>query len=228
MAKAVKTTEEVTTPEFVIVSGTNKPRRKKTGRPLRLTLRVFIKICQHVERGFAVTQACEAESITYSIFRLRCAENPRLEERIQQALKVRFDRRHEEALASVLKAGERSWMAHAWYLERVLPHFYALKTVVRNEGGNTEKAGYTMLSREQLLAILEAERVVEAERPRPPELADSAPADTRLAVRLESKASPWEKDTVQLKESNHEFDCPKGLITEVITESTVRPRDLSD
>src|ERR1700746_623630 len=157
MSKAVKTTKEVTTPEFVVVSGTNKPSRKKTGRPLRLNLRVFIKICHLVERGFAVTQACEAESISYSVFRFRCAENPRLEKRIQEATQVRFDRRHEEALASVLKAGERSWLAHAWYLERVLPHFYALKTVVRNEGNNTEKPGYTMLTREQLLAILEAE-----------------------------------------------------------------------
>jgi hypothetical protein len=177
MAQAVKTAAEVTTPEFVVVSGTNKPRRKKTGRPLRLTLRVFIKICHLVERGFAVTQACEAESISYSVFRLRCAENPRLEKRIQEAIQVRFDRRHEEALASVLKAGEKSWLAHAWYLERVLPNFYALKTVVRNEGNNTEKASYSMLTREQLLAILEAERVVEQEKPRPPELADVTPAD---------------------------------------------------
>jgi hypothetical protein len=176
MAKAVKTTEEVTTPEFVVVSGTNKPRRKKTGRPLRLTPRVFIRICHLVERGFAVTQACEAESISYSVFRFRCSENPRLEKRIQKAVQVRFDRRHEEALASVLKAGETAWTAHAWFLERALPHLYALKAVVRSEGP-TEKAGYGLLTREQLLAILEAERVVEAERPRPPELADSVPAD---------------------------------------------------
>ena len=177
MAKAVKTTEEITTPEFVVVSRINKPRRKKTGRPLRLTPRVFIRICRLVERGFAVTQACEAESISYSVFRFRCSENPRLEKSIQKAVQVRFDRRHEEALASIIKAGERSWLAHAWILERTMPHLYALKTVVRNEGGNTERAGYSMLSREQLLAILEAERVVEAERPRPPELADSAPSD---------------------------------------------------
>jgi hypothetical protein len=176
MAKAVKTTEEVTTPEFVVVSGDNKPRRKKTGRPLRLTLRVFIRICHLVERGFAVPLACEAESVSYSLFRFRCQENPRLEERIQQALKVRFDRRHEEALASVLKAGEKLWMAHAWYLERVLPNLYALKNVSRETADDT-RAFYDKLTKEQIIELIAAHAAVESERPKAPELKDVTPAD---------------------------------------------------
>jgi hypothetical protein len=30
-----------------------------------------------------------------------------------------------------MAAGERNWLAHAWWLERNLPHLYALHNVVR-------------------------------------------------------------------------------------------------
>lgn len=112
-----------------------EPKRRTTlaatprGQARRLTLRVFIRICHLVEQGWAITKACESESITYSLFRLRCSENSRLQERIKEAEAIRFQRRHEEAVESVMRAGEKSWMAHAWYLERVLPNLYALKNV---------------------------------------------------------------------------------------------------
>jgi hypothetical protein len=40
-----------------------------------------------------------------------------------------------------MRAGEKSWMAHAWYLERVLPNLYALKNVNRSEGATDQPIG---------------------------------------------------------------------------------------
>jgi hypothetical protein len=40
-----------------------------------------------------------------------------------------------------MRAGEKSWMAHAWYLERVLPNLYALKNVNRSEAAIDQPIG---------------------------------------------------------------------------------------
>jgi hypothetical protein len=137
----IETTDETKRMEFEVVRPPDKPRRNPRGQTRRLTLRVFVSICHLVEQGWAITKACESQSITYSLFRLRCSETPRLEQRIKEAEAVRFQRRHEEAVESVMRAGEKSWMAHAWYLERVLPNLYALKNVNRTEGSTDQPIG---------------------------------------------------------------------------------------
>jgi len=128
-----ETADETKRVEFEVVRPPYQARRNPRGQTRRLTLRVFVSICHLVEQGWAITKACESQSVTYSLFRLRCSENPRLEQRIKEAEAVRFQRRHEEALESVMRAGEKSWMAHAWFLERALPHLYSLKNVSRSE-----------------------------------------------------------------------------------------------
>jgi hypothetical protein len=133
--------DEVKRLDFEVVRPPYKPHRNPRGQARRLTLRVFIRISHLVEQGWAITKACESESITYSLFRLRCSENPRLEQRIKEAEAIRFQRRHEEAVESVMRAGEKSWMAQAWYLERVLPNLYALKNVNRSEAATDQPIG---------------------------------------------------------------------------------------
>jgi hypothetical protein len=113
-----ETAAETKRVEFEVVRPPHQPRRNPRGQTRRLTLRVFVSICHLVEQGWAITKACESQSVTYSLFRLRCSENPRLEQRIKEAEAVRFQRRQEEAVESVMRAGEKSWMAHAWFLER--------------------------------------------------------------------------------------------------------------
>jgi hypothetical protein len=137
----IEPADETKRMEFEVVRPLDKPRRNPRGQTRRLTLRVFVRICHLVEQGWAITKACESQSITYSLFRLRCSETPRLEQRIKEAEAVRFQRRHEEAVESVMRAGEKSWMAHAWYLERVLPNLYALKNVNRSEGASDQLIG---------------------------------------------------------------------------------------
>jgi hypothetical protein len=119
--------------DFEVVRPAYKPRGNPRGQTRRLTLRAFIRIAHLIEQGWAITKACESESITNSLFRLRCSENPRLERRIKEATAVRFQRRHEEAVESVMRAGEKDWTAHAWWLERNLPQLYSLKSVDRSE-----------------------------------------------------------------------------------------------
>ena len=52
---------------------------------------------------------------------------------MKEAETTRFNRRHEEALESIMEAGHRSWLAHAWWAERNLPEKYALRNVNRPE-----------------------------------------------------------------------------------------------
>jgi hypothetical protein len=137
----IETADETKRVEFEVLRPSYQVRRNPRGQTRRLTLRAFIRICHLVEQGWAITKACESQSVTYSLFRLRCSENPRLEQRIKEAEAVRFQRRHEEALESVMRAGEKSWMAHAWFLERALPHLYALKNVTRSEGSSDQPVG---------------------------------------------------------------------------------------
>jgi hypothetical protein len=89
------------------------PARRNPWRPATLTIGKFLTICRQVENGWAVKRACEVEGISY--------RNSRLQERLQEAETVRFNLRHEQALESIMAAGERNWMAHAWWLERNLP-----------------------------------------------------------------------------------------------------------
>src|SRR5258708_24639137 len=102
-----KTAAETKSVEFEVVRPPYQARRNPRGQVRRLTLRVFVSICHLVEQGWAITKACESQSVTYSLFRLRCSENPRLEKRIKEAEAVRFQRRHEEALVSVMRAAQK-------------------------------------------------------------------------------------------------------------------------
>jgi hypothetical protein len=106
------------------------PRRR--GRPTILTIRAFAKICRNIEAGFSIPNACAVEAISYRSFRNRVCKSERLAARLKEAETIRFNLRHEQALASVMEAGEKSWMAHAWWMERCIPQLYALRRVDRD------------------------------------------------------------------------------------------------
>jgi hypothetical protein len=110
----------------------DKPARR--GRPVTLTLRRFVSVCHHIEHGFSIPNACEVEGISYRNFRFRVSQSARLQERLKEAETVRFNFRHEQALASIMAAGERTWMAHAWFLERTLPQLYSQRPFQRASG----------------------------------------------------------------------------------------------
>jgi hypothetical protein len=110
------------------------PRRNSPWRPTTLTLRRFLRIVHLIEKGWPITRACQAESVSYAHFRFRVSRSKRLEQRLKRAEDVRFALRHEEAVATVLAASQHSWPAAAWFLERSAPGRWALKSnVVRGD-----------------------------------------------------------------------------------------------
>jgi hypothetical protein len=55
-----------------------------------------------------------------------------LQKRLDEAQQTRLNVRREEALQCVLEAGRRgNWQASAWFLERVWPGEFALRSVSR-------------------------------------------------------------------------------------------------
>jgi hypothetical protein len=109
----------------------DKRARRNPWRPTTLTKRKFLQVIHRIEQGASATCACELEAISYRNFRTRVAASVRLAQRLREAEAVRMAARHEIALASIMEAGHQSWMAHAWFLERVWPEKYSLKTVER-------------------------------------------------------------------------------------------------
>jgi hypothetical protein len=109
----------------------DKPARRDPWRPTTLTKRKFLQVVHRIEQGASATAACELEAISYRNFRTRVAASLRLAQRLREAEAVRLAARHEIALASIMEAGHQSWMAHAWFLERVWPEKYSLKAVER-------------------------------------------------------------------------------------------------
>jgi hypothetical protein len=115
------------------------PPPAKRGRPVRLNLRVFLRICRAVEKGSAITHACESELVTYSHFRFRVSKSRRLQERFKQAETCRDQVMRAEALASIRAAFPRNWPAAMTFLERMWPNEFALRTVNRTSDVNGEQ-----------------------------------------------------------------------------------------
>jgi len=109
----------------------DEPLRRKRGRPTVLTVRLFLAICHLIERGSAITAACDGCGVSYGRFRIRVSQSPRLEARLKKAESVRSSVRHEQALAAVIKASDRNFIAACWLLERCWPELYALRKVER-------------------------------------------------------------------------------------------------
>jgi hypothetical protein len=115
---------------------------RSRGRPTFLTPRLFIKICHTIEKGQGTSIACKVHQVSYGHFRFKIARTPRWEKRLKKAEDVRFALRHDFALAAIIEAGKKSWMAFAWYLERTSPERYSLRPVHRDDAtGDSQPIG---------------------------------------------------------------------------------------
>jgi hypothetical protein len=123
----------------------------------------FICACRRIELGWSATCAAEAEGFTYRRFRQLCARSS-FERRYRRAEQLRLQRRREEAEETVLAAGEKSWMARAWWLERRFPAEFALRNVQRGEG-TEPPATVDKLTDAQVQEHLERERRIAAQAP---------------------------------------------------------------
>lgn len=111
------------------IIATEAPR---LGRPRLMSLRIFAEVCRGVERGQAITRSCDYAGISYRRFREYVCRSPRLQERLARAMELRQQVRREEALRVIQEAAARgNWLASAWFLERVWPSEFALRSVSR-------------------------------------------------------------------------------------------------
>jgi hypothetical protein len=149
------TNNNTATPDFKIVREESISVVSDRGRPLALTNKVFVQICRAIESGMSITDACRVYCVSYRSFRTHVSRKANYQKRLKQAEEVRFNRRHEEALQSIIRAGEKNWLAHAWYLERVLPNRYALKNNVSRETPADQKVIGDKLTEAELLEIQE-------------------------------------------------------------------------
>jgi hypothetical protein len=139
--------------------------KKKTGRPLKLTEARFRRMLALIREGHTNNAACQIEGIDYSTWRARVRENQAWLTEVTEAEKIREEVWRDHALEMVKSAMPKNWQAAMTYLERRFPNEFALRTVIRSTDSNG-KAVYSELTKEQLLALIEASRTVEAEAPK--------------------------------------------------------------
>ena len=150
--------------ELTVVREPSAPPYEK-GTRTRLSARTFLLIIKRIETGWAVTQACKAEGLTYRRFRQLCQHRPNYQARYEKAERQRAEHRRESMETIVLHHAIKNWQAAGWWLERAHPDRYALKSVIRDDGTNAEKPIYAELTRDQLLASIARAKELEAEAP---------------------------------------------------------------
>jgi hypothetical protein len=139
--------------------------KNKGGRPVKLTEARFARILALIREGNVNTVACRIERIDYSTWRDHINQKPEWRSRLAEAEKVRDEVWRDHALEMVKSAMPKNWQAAMTYLERKYPNEFALRTVIRSTDSNG-KAVYSELTKEQLLALIEASKTVEAEAPK--------------------------------------------------------------
>lgn len=138
--------------------------KNKGGRPPKLTEARFVRILQLIREGNVNTAACRIERIDYSTWRDHINQKPEWRSRLAEAEKIRDEVWRDHALEMVKSAMPRNWVAAMTYLERKYPSEFSLRNIVRTESG--DKAVYSELTREQIVALLEAGKRVDLERPK--------------------------------------------------------------
>jgi hypothetical protein len=149
--------------------------RHPGGRPRKLNVERFLRICALVERGVTNTQACKAEDVDYGGFRTHVRRKPWWAKRFQQADQIRDEYVRDFHLANITKHakgyqdGETmvrgSWAASAWILERKFPHLFALHYTQHRTNDANDKPIYAELTREQLMASIAREKELALQAP---------------------------------------------------------------
>jgi hypothetical protein len=133
------------------------------GRLVKLTTRVFVRICRFVEAGGTETAACESEQIRYATLSLHVQRKPAWKKRLLRARELRKAVWRELHTQNILRQAPKNVIASLWWLERNYPEEFALRTVNRNI--SSHELVLDKVSPEQLAEDIRLAREVEKERP---------------------------------------------------------------
>lgn len=141
--------EDRDTIELEVVRSSEETHR--SGRPLFLDARRFIRICRLIEQGESASEACRRELVTYQIFRKRVGQFPKYQRRLKQAEEVREHFLREFHIANISKHSIKNVAASMFWLERRYPNEFALRTVIRDTVEAEARAVFDKISMEQLV-----------------------------------------------------------------------------
>jgi hypothetical protein len=147
-------------PEFEVV------RTVKTGRPLFLTPKRFVRICKLIEQGESASEACRLELVTYQGFRAHVKRNPKYQRRLKSAEETREEFLREFHIENIRKHAPKNLLASLWWLERRYPNQFALRNVIRSDGDPGAKLVGDQITAEKAKEISEqiAEFAIEREK----------------------------------------------------------------
>jgi|HubBroStandDraft_6_1064221.scaffolds.fasta_scaffold589936_1 hypothetical protein len=152
------------------IKGTNgNSPRHAGGRPRKLTVARFLRICDLIEKeGKCNTAACRIEGVDYSGFRAHVRRKPWWQKRYLHADQVRDELLRDIYLGIITKHAakeEGTWQAAAWLLERRWPTQFALHFTQHRTPESAEQPQYEKLTREELLASIEREKKLALQAP---------------------------------------------------------------
>jgi hypothetical protein len=125
MAQTLQTDVVKEMPAAAVLIREESPRHAG-GRPLRLNVKKFLKICAWIQAGKSNTTACRAENIDYSTFWFHTRRKPRWRLRYEHANSMRDQFLCDVHLTNIVRHAEQNWAASAWILERKFPALFAL------------------------------------------------------------------------------------------------------
>ena len=93
------------------------------GRPTKYTPEIVVKLCKWVQEGNCFKDACAREGIHYDTFNEWRRQYSDFSDAIKRAEVICKG----NLIQIILKTGEKSWQAAAWFLERRYPKEFSLQ-----------------------------------------------------------------------------------------------------
>lgn len=125
--------DEVKSVEFEFVREPAQFAPPRNGRPNKLSVRLFIVLCQRIETGESVLDACFELGVSYKTVWVHVNKRPAYSRRYRQAQEVAKSRERLQDLKMLEEAVKLgAWRVSEWRLERRHPAEFALKDVNRD------------------------------------------------------------------------------------------------
>jgi len=111
-----------------------KNAKSKVGRRSKYTPELEAEICKYISEGLSAVDACGLSGIGERTFFRWKNNNVNFVSAIKKAELI-----HKKTAAStIINAGQKTWQAAAWWLERKYPDEFALKPKILNNNINGE------------------------------------------------------------------------------------------